>query len=64
MQERKVILTWEAIYDMADIAEYIERDFGKDRADKFVIEIRQQIEDIGYMGGIYGNTHIPNKKKI
>lgn len=29
MQERSVILTWEAIYDLTDIADYIERDFGK-----------------------------------
>ena len=58
MQERKIILTWEAIYDLVDIADYIERDFGKSRADRFEKDIRQQITDIGYMGGIYGNTHI------
>ncbi|MCM1082371.1 MAG: type II toxin-antitoxin system RelE/ParE family toxin [Clostridium sp.] len=58
MQEHKVILTWEAIYDLTDIADYIERDFGKNRADRFEKEIKQQIKDIGYMGGIYGNTHI------
>lgn len=58
MQEHKVILTWEAIYDLTDIADYIERDFGKNRADRFEKEIRQQIKDIGYMGGIYGNTYI------
>ncbi|MCM1288039.1 MAG: hypothetical protein NC240_06975 [Clostridium sp.] len=34
MQEHKVILTWEAIYDLTDIADYIERDFGKNRADR------------------------------
>lgn len=58
MQERKVVLTWEAIYDLTDIADYIERDFGKSRADKFESDIKQQLKDIGYMGGIYGNTHI------
>lgn len=58
MRERKVILTWEAIYDLTDIADYIERDFGKSRADKFEKEIKQQIRDIAYTGGIYGNTHI------
>jgi len=36
MQERKIILTWEAIYDVTDIADYIERDFGKRRADRFL----------------------------
>lgn len=27
MQEHKIILTWEAIYDVAEIAEYIEENF-------------------------------------
>ena len=27
MQEYKIILTWEAIYDAAEIAEYIEENF-------------------------------------
>lgn len=58
MQERRVVMTWEAIYDVIDIADYIERDFGKRRADKFEKDIRKQIEDISYIGGIYGNTHI------
>ena len=42
MQERKIILTWETIYDLTDIADYIERDFGKSRADRFEKDIRQQ----------------------
>ncbi len=58
MQERKVVLTWETIYDLTDIADYIERDFGKNRADRFEKEIRRHIRDIGFMGGVYGNTHI------
>lgn len=43
---------------MTDIADYIERNFGKERADRFEKEIKQQIENIGYMAGIYGNTQI------
>lgn len=39
MQEYKVILTWEAIYDVTDIAEYIEGMFGIERADYFQHEI-------------------------
>ena len=27
MQEYKIILTWEAIYDVTDIADYIEEEF-------------------------------------
>lgn len=29
MQEHKIILTWEAIYDVAEIAEYIEENFSQ-----------------------------------
>ena len=32
MQERNVVLTWEAIYDVTDIADYIEKEFGRERA--------------------------------
>lgn len=31
MQERKVVLTWEAIYDVTDIADYIEQEFGREQ---------------------------------
>lgn len=29
MQEHKIILTWEAIYDVAEITEYIEENFSQ-----------------------------------
>lgn len=58
MQERKVILTWEAIYDVTDIADYIEQEFGKERADRFEYDMKQEIMEIGFLGGIFGNTHI------
>ena len=29
MHDYKVILTWEAIYDVTDIADYIEAEFGQ-----------------------------------
>ena len=35
MHDYKVILTWEAIYDVTDIADYIEAEFGQARADRF-----------------------------
>ena len=41
MQERNVVLTWEAIYDVTDIADYIEQEFGRERADRFERDIRQ-----------------------
>ena len=35
MQEYKIILTWEAIYDATDIADYIEEENGQQHADRF-----------------------------
>ena len=43
MKERKVIVTWEAIYDIVDIAESIELNFGKKVADNFQSEIYSKI---------------------
>lgn len=58
MQERKVILTWEAIYDVTDIADYIEQEFGREWADWFEYEMKREISEIGFLGGIFGDTHI------
>ena len=58
MQERKVVLTWEAIYDVTDIADYIEQEFSREQADKFEWDIRQEIKGISFWGGIFGNTNI------
>lgn len=58
MQEREIKVTWEAIYDITDITDYIERDFGIARADKFQADIKEQIIALGNVGGIFGNTKI------
>jgi len=58
MQERKVILTWESIYDVTEIAEYIEKDFGIERADMFQIDIKANMNKLGYLGGITGETSL------
>lgn len=58
MQERKIILTWEALYDVADIADYIETVFGIERADRFQQDIQKQMERLSVTGGIFGRTHI------
>lgn len=44
MQEHKIILTWEAIYDITGITDYIEYEFGKTRADRFRNDIRKELE--------------------
>ena len=51
MPEYKVILTWEAVYDVTDIAEYIEAEFGKTRADCFQSDIQKEFAKLEYMGG-------------
>ena len=42
MQEYKIILTWEAIYDVTDIADYIEEEFGQQRADRFQSDLKNK----------------------
>lgn len=58
MQEHRVILTYEAIYDVADIADYIEAYFGQSRADIFEVDIEKQFSELSYTAGIYGDTSI------
>lgn len=56
MRDYKIVLTWEAIYDITDIAEYIESDFGIERADRFVREVQRELEKLGYMGASLPKT--------
>lgn len=58
MQEYKVILTWEAVYDIAQIAEYIETKFGRERADQFQYDIQQEIEKLGYQTERFPKTQL------
>ena len=58
MQGRNVILTWEAIYDIADIAEYVEAEFGIDRADTFQNDIKEQMNLLGSTNVVFGRTQI------
>ena len=45
MQEYRIILTWEAIYDVTDIADYIEEEFGQQRADRFQSDLKEQMQN-------------------
>ena len=58
MQELKVILTWESIYDIADITDYIEAAFGIEKADRFQHEMREQLKCLEMVGGGFGRTNI------
>lgn len=58
MDEYKVVLTWEAIYDVTDITDYIEAEFGQIRADRFQDDIKRQMTKLGYMGSVFPKTQI------
>lgn len=58
MHERKIILTWEAIYDITDITDYIESEFGIERADRFQNEIQKQLRYLGIAGSGFGKTNM------
>ncbi|MDO4277318.1 MAG: type II toxin-antitoxin system RelE/ParE family toxin [Lachnoclostridium edouardi] len=62
MREYKVVLTWEAIYDVIDITEYIEEEFGKERADKFQADIQREMEKLEYIGGAFLQTQLLYRK--
>ena len=44
MPDYKVVLTWESIYDVAEIAEYIEDKFSRQKADEFQRGIEKEEE--------------------
>ena len=56
MPKRNILITWEAIYDITDIAEYIEFEFGIDRADQFQEELKGQIDLLGSTNVIFKKT--------
>lgn len=58
MQEYNVILTWEAIYDVTDLADNIEEEFGWERADQFQNDIRKRMESLGQLSGAFPDTQI------
>lgn len=58
MQEHKVILTWESIYDITNITDYIEVEFGKERADRFQNDIQGQLKDLEILAKIFSKTNI------
>jgi toxin ParE1/3/4 len=58
MQGHKIVLTWEAIYDITDAADYIEKEFGKPRANRFQSEIKNKIKDLSDFSSAYPQTQI------
>ena len=58
MQKYRVIVTWEAVYDITEIADYIEAQFGIARADRFQEEIKERLNKLETLGGIFGKTYL------
>ena len=46
MQEYKIILIWEAIYDVTNIADYIEEENGQQHADRFQSDLKEQMQNL------------------
>ena len=47
MSDYSVEWSMESIYDVADLAEYIEQSFGNERADRFNDDIDCEVEKLG-----------------
>ena len=60
MHDYKVILTWEAIYDVTDITDYIEAEFDQTRDDRLQNDILTQMKKFGNQSGSLPKTHILN----
>lgn len=58
MQGYKTILTWEAIYDITDIADYIEDEFCQQFADHFQSNLKEQIQNLSLFGTAFPRTQI------
>ena len=64
MHDYDVEWSREAIYDVADIADYIELRFGRERADRFNDDIDNEGKALGYGFRMYTETGIYYRKKL
>ena len=64
MHDYAVEWSREAIYDVADIADYIELRFGRERADCFNDDIDNEGETLGHDFRMYTGTGIYYRKKL
>ncbi len=64
MLDYHVVWSRESIYDVADIADYIELRFGRERADRFNNEIDAEGEALGSDFRMYTGTGIYYRKKL
>ena len=64
MHDYKVVWSRESIYDVADIADYIELRFGTERADRFSDDIDREVAVLGSDFRHYTGTGIYYRKKL
>ena len=64
MHDYEVIWSRESIYDVADIADYIELRFGRERADRFNDDIDKEGKALGSDFRMYTGTGIYYRKKL
>ena len=64
MHDYDVVWSREAIYDVADIADYIELRFGRERADRFDYAIDVEGKALGRDFRMYTGTGIYYRKKL
>lgn len=64
MPEYRVVWSREAIYDVVDIADYIELHFGRERADRFTYEIDVEVQTLGRNYRIYTGTGIYYRRRL
>lgn len=64
MDEYEVAWSREAIYDAADIADYIESRFGQERADRFMDDLQDEGAALGTAFRHYSGTGIYYRKKL
>ncbi len=50
MKRYRVILTWEAICDITDAADYIEEKFGEKIANRFLSDMKKQMVELETTG--------------
>ena len=63
-EEYEVVWSLESVYDVTDISEYIELNFGKDRADEFNNEIDYEGKLLGKHYKMYSGTEIRYRQKV
>ena len=64
MHDYDVMWSREAVYDVADIVDYIELRFGRERADRFNDEIDVEAKALGHDFQLYTGTGIYYRKKL